>query len=241
MGTEKTATDYRVGDKVFIELSGGRVPWIRGGRVVRVYESTGTFVVNGVIWESPDLNYATVTGYSTRAWISSWRVIPPGTPMYFVYGFSELQLVESDPTWNPFRYSPPLSPDKYETLAGKGHWGKVDPAMSQIGAYPIATTYGPGDPLWAWDGGSWRAAEVVGTGSGAWVPVRFLAGYRDRKGHSGKSFRPNRLWPVLSDFPTALPGLTDVSDASSGENAVNSWKRWVSSHNQRCAWWWACQ
>ncbi|MFJ9781937.1 hypothetical protein ACIRSS_20295 [Amycolatopsis sp. NPDC101161] len=182
---------FRFGDKVLLQRL-GHDDWVPG-RVVRVEESDS----------HPGDRYLRVkvaTSVSSRGYLQGARLVPPGTPIYRSVGFGEIHLVRRDSRWEPFSVKPFMVPDDYRVMGGAPQFQMTGmPGATHVGAYQSATSYDPGDPVWAWECG-WRKAEVQ-EAKPRWVTVRYLEGFRRQNGWPSKSCPPAEIWPVICDYP----------------------------------------
>ncbi|MEV4050895.1 hypothetical protein AB0J55_06875 [Amycolatopsis sp. NPDC049688] len=193
------ARSFRFGDKVWVRMSGHDI-W-SPGRVVRVEQ----------LDSRPAYRYAEVkVATSLRArigFIEGLRLIPAGTPIYHQAAADGLSLVRGDSRWDPFGVKPFMTPAEFRVMGGVARCPMTSiPGAAQVGAYQSATSYDPGDPVWAWEDG-WRKAEVM-EAKPSWVTVSYLEGFRRDNGWSTKSYRPFEVWPVICDYPEPVRKIT---------------------------------
>lgn len=135
--------------------------------------------------------------------VEGLRVVPAGTPIYHFASLDEVSLVRHDSRWDPFGVRPFMTPAEYRVMGGAARFPMTYvPGATQVGAYQSATSYDPGDPVWAWEHG-WRKAEVMEV-KPSWVTVWYLDGFRRDNGWSTKSCHSVDVWPVICDYPTPV-------------------------------------
>jgi len=168
--------------------SWGSGPWAPG-RIVKVARRTRDH-----FW------FKVATSLHSAGIISGTRVIPAGTPIYLLAGVSDLRLIASDPDWDPYAIEPFMTPEQFEVLGGARQFPNATmPGLTHVGSYLPATDYDDEDPIWAWEAG-WRRGVVMSS-KRSWVAVRYVDGFRLRNGYPCKSYRPDRVWPVICDHP----------------------------------------
>ncbi|UOZ08721.1 hypothetical protein [Amycolatopsis sp. WQ 127309] len=187
--------NFRFGDKVLVRESAldGWAP----GRVVRVEN-----VDSRPRHRCASIKVAT-SSLLRDGYLSGLRVVPAGTPIYQYATLDEVSLVRHDSRWDPFGVKPFMTPDEYRVMGGVAGFPMTGmPGATHVGAYQSATSYDPGDPVWAWERG-WRRAEVMAA-KPSWVTVHYLDGYRCENGRPTKSYRPSGIWPVICDYPEPI-------------------------------------
>lgn len=199
----------------------------RGDKVSIRWPDTTHWIPGRVIAGNPEQTRVAVSVPTLKAvnWGTRW--LPIGTPVYADIPTVEVQLIATDPAWDAYSVKPFMTPEEYRFFDGNLKPRFQVDHSGRLGAYMPATDYQPEDPIWVWED-SWHKAVVVSTAR-SWINAR-LTEYRDRKGNTGKGFRPPFVWPAINDWPApttyifADPTIT-LSEISPGFYARTSKRR----------------
>lgn len=135
------------------------------------------------------------------------RMIPAGTPILYDFEPSDVRLLQRDHQWSPHHVKPFIDPSEYRLLGGSPGCPLLrSPGYTHVGGYLPSYWYQEGDPVWVWENG-WRAATVISS-SHRWIRVRYAGSFRDKRGNSGKGYRPPDVWAILCNHSSPNQHLT---------------------------------
>ncbi|MEU4740090.1 hypothetical protein AB0G02_06425 [Actinosynnema sp. NPDC023658] len=169
---------------------------VRHERQKRLFDRYGESAIPGLAIAPPDesCRCAIRVAFNNPYYdVTLWRVrfFHKGMPLYDDFEAEDVRLDVHDPNWDAFAIEP---------YAG-AH------VHRERGMYPDGSYYKAGDPIWVWENKRWHPALVVSVGR--WVSVRYLNGFRDRKGNSSKSYRTWQIWPIVSEPSAAFRGKVE--------------------------------